>query len=438
VHLGKKDYESAKEILLELINDTYPVYEEKDIKAQNEQQRKQPNAPKIGESKIDIIPYYLDLLTISLAQNEFKNADQYLNELRTRDKKFEINTYFAESKILLGRGKVDQALKVLNKAKDNKPNSEVWYQIGKIYMRLNKFQDAKEAFENALDFEIDSAKFHQALAVTLLRLGENEEAAEHALTSIELVKYFPEAHYTLGEALEKLGDLENAKIAFETAARLKPKTHHRAEKAIENIEEKISEPTVYNDKSQFKYREGQIIVVSGLPRSGTSLMMQMLDKGGLDILSDNNRAADESNPKGYFEYDPVMSIHKDNSWLDLAKDKSVKVVAPLLKFLDPKYRYKVIFMKRDLSEIVKSQRKMIGKDPETLPTRLFEAYKKQLYVADVWKKKEPGVELIYIEYKDAINNTNEVLEKVKSFIDIPLDAKQMAACVDRSLYRNKV
>ena len=435
VYLGKKDYRQAKEILLELINDEYPVYEGNDSKEEDKQQQ---HGLKIGDSIIDVIPYYMDLLTISLAENEFDLAENYLNELRTRDKKFEIKTYFAESKILLGKGKVQQALNVLNKAKENKPNSEVWYQIGKIYMQLNKYKDAKNAFENALDFEIDRAKFHQALAVTLLRLGENEEAAEHALTSIELVKYFPDAHYTLGEALEKLGDLENAKIAFETAARLKPKTHYRAEKAIENIEEKIIEPQELKDKNHYKYRKDQIVIVSGLPRSGTSLMMQMLNKGGVEVLIDNNREEDISNPKGYFEYNPVMSIHNDNSWLESAKNKSVKIVAPLLKFINPKYRYKVIFMNRDLNEIVKSQQKMIGKNPDILPIKLLEAYKKQLKQVEVWKDKEPSVELIYVDYKDALNNTKQVIDKVNSFIDVSMDTKLMATCVDKSLYRNKV
>jgi tetratricopeptide (TPR) repeat protein len=439
VFLGKKDYEKAKEILLDLINDEYPVYEGNDLKEEDKNKpQQQQGGLKTGDSLIDIIPYYMDLLTISLAENDYKNADNYLNQLRTRDKKFEINTYFAESKNLLGKGKVHEALKVLNKAKNNKPNSEVWYQIGKIYMQLSNFEEAKNAFNSALEFEIDKAKFHQALAVTLIRLGDFEEAAEHALTSIELVKYFPEAHYTLGEALEKSGDLENAKIAFETAARLKPKTHHREEKAIENINEKNYNSQNYQDKSQFKYRKEQIVIVSGLPRSGTSLMMQMLNEGGLQVLTDDNRKADISNPKGYFEYDSAMSIHKDNSWLELAKDKSVKVVAPLLKFLDPKYRYKIIFMNRDLTEIIKSQQKMIGKDPETLPMRLFDAYNKQLNQVEMWKNKEPGVELVYLDYKKILNNTDESLNKLISFIGFDMDKKAMTKCVDRSLYRNRV
>jgi tetratricopeptide (TPR) repeat protein len=437
VYIGKKDYLKSKEILLDLINDTYPVYEEKDLK-KDEDKKPNPLGIKVGDPIVDIIPYYMDLLTISLAEKDFEMAEIYLNELRTRDKKFEINTYFSEAKILLGRGKVKKALDVLTKAKNNRPNSEVWYQIGKIYMQTNRFEDAKEAFEKALDFEVDKAKFHQSLAECLIRLGDFEEAAEHALTSIELVKYFPEAHYTLGEALEKLGDLENAKLAYDTAAKLKPQTHHRAEKAIENVEEKLDEQIKFVDKTDYKFRKNQIVIVSGLPRSGTSLMMQMLNNGGVEVLTDQNRKADDSNPKGYFEYDPVKSIHKDNSWLEMAKNKSVKVVAPLLKFLSPKYRYKFFFMNRDLSEIIKSQQKMIGKDQDVLPIKLFEAYNKQLNQVETWKQKEPGVELIYVNYKDVLNNPEETLKKVTSFIGLDLNTTEMMECVDKSLYRNKV
>jgi tetratricopeptide (TPR) repeat protein len=437
VYLGKKNYEKAKDILIELINNTYPVYEEKDIK-KTDTDKPNPQGIKVGDSIVDIIPYYMDLLSISLAEKDFEKAETYLNELRTRDKKFEINTYFSEAKILLGKGKIQKALKVLSEAKNNRPNSEVWYQIGKIYMRLNKFEEAKEAFEKALAFEVDKSKFHQSLADCLIRLGDFEEAAEHALTAIELVKYFPEAHYTLGEALEKMGDLENAKLAYDTAAKLKPKSHHRAEKAIENVQEKLTVTKEFIDKNNFKYRKDQIVIVSGLPRSGTSLMMQMLHKGGIEVLTDHDRKADESNPKGYFEYNPVMSIHKDNFWLGEAKNKSVKVVAPLLKFLSPEYRYKVIFMNRDLTEIIKSQQKMIGKNPDVLPFKLFEAFNKQLDQVEIWKQKEPGVELMYLNYKDVLDNTDDVINKLSSFIGLDLNASEMIGCVDKTLYRNKV
>ncbi|WP_339634225.1 alkaline phosphatase family protein [Bizionia echini] len=436
VYLGKKDFEQSKKILKELVETDYPAYKQDDFEGEKADKLNKQGF-KIGDSMIDKVPYYLELLNISLIEKDFILAEEYLNEIKIQNKRLEINLYFSEAKILVNKGQAKQALKLLKDAKDKKPNSEVWYQIGKIHRRLNQLEEAKNAFENAIELELDRAKLHQALAETLIRLEEFETAAEHALTAIELVKYYPEAHYVLAEALEKMGDLENAKLAYSTAAKLKPVTHHRAEKAIENIEERLINPNEFTDKSDFKYRENQIVIVSGLPRSGTSLMMQMLHSGGVNALTDANRKPDESNPKGYFEYDPVMRLHKDNSWLNLAQNKAIKVVAPLLKHLDPKYRYKVIFMNRDLTEVVKSQQKMIGKNPDVLPLNLFEAYNKQLNQVEKWKDKEPGVELIYIDYKDALNKPKEVVTKLTKFIGLDLHVSDMIKCVDKSLYRNK-
>ncbi len=275
------------------------------------------------------------------------------------------------------------------------------------------------------------------MADAYYELGEYEDAADHAFTSIELVKYFPAAHYILGKSLEKLGDLENAKIAYATANKLRPKEFHRAAKAVENVEKKMNVPAELRDKINFGHQKNQIVVVSGLPRSGTSVMMQMLDKGGTKVLVDGKRKADESNPKGYLEYEPVMRLHKDNSWLGEAQNKTVKIVAPLLGYLDPKYRYKIIFMKRDIDEVVKSQRKMVGKNPDIIPLKLHNAFVTQLKNVESWKDKEPGVELIYVDYKDVLEKPEEIAGKVEEFIGVDLDTKAMASCVDTSLYRNR-
>ncbi|MEZ4792701.1 MAG: alkaline phosphatase family protein [Gelidibacter sp.] len=413
VHLGKKNYDEANRILSELIEEKEPI---------------------------DTAPFYLDLLNISLERKEFAKAQKFLDKLKSLNTPVKYAHFFSEASILMGQGKPADALKVLEEAQAENRYSdpEIWYKLGTIKHKLCRYEEAQVAYEKAVEIEPDKAKYHAAIAENLVELGQYEEAIEYALTSIELVKYFSRAHYVLGRALEKFGDLENAKTAFETAARLTPQTFHRAEKAIENLEERMALPLEFKDKKTTKYRKGQIVIVSGLPRSGTSLMMQMLHSGGLEALTDKNRKPDESNPKGYFEYDPVMSLHKDNTWLHLGQDKSIKVVAPLLRFLDTKYRYKVIFMNRDLTEVVKSQQKMIGKDPENLPIKLFDAYSKQLNKVESWKDKEPGVELIYLNYKDVLNHTDDAINKVISFIGQDLDKASMAKCVDKSLYRNKV
>lgn len=408
VHLGKKNYAEAKKILLELVEEKEPI---------------------------DVSSYYMDLVTISLEEKDYENARIYLKKLKSVKTEVKYTLFFAEASILHGIGKSQKAIEVLENAKNKRRqnNPEIWYKIGVCNHSLGKFDEAQIAYERAIEIEPDKAKYHAALAENLIELKEYEEAAESALTSIELVRYYSKAHYILGRALDKLGDLENAKIAYETASRLTPKTYHQAEQAIENIEGKLQ----FVDKATRTFKEDQIVVVSGLPRSGTSLMMQMLNKGGIDVLTDDKREADHSNPKGYFEYEPVMSIHKDNSWLSKAQNRSVKIVAPLLKHLDPKYRYKVIFMNRDLNEVVKSQQIMIGRNPEELPVKLFEAYKRQLRKVEVWKDAEPGVELIYVNYKDVLSNPEIALDKIESFIGTELDKTEMAKCVDKTLYRNK-
>jgi hypothetical protein len=105
-------------------------------------------------------------------------------------------------------------------------------------------------------------------------------------------------------------------------------------------------------KADFK---DPVIIVSGLPRSGTSLMMQMLDAGGIPIFTDNKRSADESNPKGYYEHEKVKTIRKDKKWLSDASGKAVKIISHLLYHLPGKYNYKIIFMLRELSEVVQEQ-----------------------------------------------------------------------------------
>lgn len=410
VYLGKREYDKAKNLLFQLI-------EEKD--------------------PIDPIPFYMDLLTIELKLKNFDKAKEYLEKLKSLDDIFKTTTYYPESQIAIGLGDFNKAIQLLTQAIKRKSSAENWFELGKVYRRISKYLEAKEAFENAIERETDKAKYHNALAEVLIRLGDYEEAADSALTAIELVKYFPSAHYNLGEALEKMGDLKNSKIAFETAARLEPKKNYRTKIAIENVQTKLDNPINLNNKQTNKYFKNQIVIVSGLPRSGTSLMMQMINSGGIGALTDKKREADISNPKGYFEYEPVMTLFKDNTWMDIAQNKSIKIVAPLLKHIHPKFRYKVIFMQRDLNEILISQQKMLNKDTKTLSLNLFNSYKEQLQQIEVWKEKEPGVELIYVDYKEVINNPKLICEQIEQFIAQPLNKEKMIKCVDKSLYRNK-
>lgn len=410
VYLAKKDYNRARDLLLELIEEDEPI---------------------------DLAPFYMDLLTISMQTQQPFEAEKYLNKIKDSKTKVKYNLFFPETEILVAKGELNKALNILIHESQLRKNAEVFFRIGEIQFKLLQFVKAKDAFLRAIEIESDRAKYHRYLAETYIELGEYEEAVEYSLTSIELIKFFPSAHFTLGRALEKMGDLDNAKIAYETAERLTPRTYDKARMAKENVEVAKKRELENSNENSLRYIENQIVIVSGLPRSGTSLMMQMLAKGGLEILTDDHREADISNPKGYYEYDPVMSIHKDNSWLDEAQNKGLKVVAPLLRYLSSQFRYKVIFMVRDLNEVVKSQQIMRGKDPEALPITLFDSYNTLLDGVKIWSDKEPNVEILYINYKDVVNEPEPAINKVTSFLGLDLDKKSMETCVDKNLYRNK-
>ncbi len=413
VYRARKKFDLAKELLEELLQ---------------------------HKGQIDIGHYYIDLLKIALETKDYEEAEEYLEKFKKSESELKLNTFFYEAEILAGKGKLVQAKDLLQQQVPlRKLNSELRFRLGIVKLSLNEFEDAKIDFENAILIEPDKAKYHLGIAQAYFGLGKYDETVDYAITSIELVNNYPKAHYILGQALEKMGELEQAKLAYDTAHSLRLKNDDgRSKIAKENMEELLKLPETSGEELSFTLKEDQIIIVSGLPRSGTSLMMQMLANGGCDIMTDQKRKADTSNPKGYLEFDPVMRLHKDNTWLGDARNRGVKIVAPLLKFLDPKYRYKIIFMTRDLNEVIKSQQTMIGKDPDTMPVRLLNSYQKLLKGVGAWKDKEPGIEMIYINYKDALNNTEDIVDKVVHFLGREdFDKEAMIASVDKKLYRNR-
>ena len=188
--------------------------------------------------------------------------------------------------------------------------------------------------------------------------------------------------------------------------------------------------------------KGTIHIVSGLPRSGTSLMMQMLEAGGLPVFTDKNREADESNPKGYYEHDAVKSLAKNSVFLDDAKNKTVKVIANLLKYLPPKYKYKIVFMKRNLYEIIQSQQKMMIRDGkrtrlDTLNLGLLHQYEITLKETKEWMEKQPNIDFIEVEYEDLMNSSFEQSLLLNNFFGDILIPEKMVSIPDVSLYRTK-
>ena len=190
-------------------------------------------------------------------------------------------------------------------------------------------------------------------------------------------------------------------------------------------------------------RGDPLIVVSGLPRSGTSMMMKMLEAGGVAIWSDRERGADIDNPKGYFELERIKDLEKetDKSYLREGRGKAVKAISFLIKDLPDDNDYRVIFMRRDLDEVIASQEKMIARldqgDTSADPEALKEAYRNDIVRTRLLCNKRPNFELIEISYRGAIEDPAAASRAVNQFLGGHLDEAAMREAVDASLYRNR-
>lgn len=195
----------------------------------------------------------------------------------------------------------------------------------------------------------------------------------------------------------------------------------------------------------FKKKNGlanKIVIVSGLPRSGTSLMMMMLDAAGIPPMQDHIRSADEDNPKGYYEYERVKKMPDgDVSWVKDAKGKAVKVITALLEHLPKKYPYDLIVMRREISEILASQRKMLerrGEDPNKVSdAEMSELFSKHFAKVMDWVKKQKNIRYIEVSYNDLLSAPEGEIAKVNTFLGGELDENLMLARIDPKLYRQR-
>ncbi len=192
-----------------------------------------------------------------------------------------------------------------------------------------------------------------------------------------------------------------------------------------------------------KIRFGKpIVVVSGLPRSGTSMTMKMLSEGGLELVTDGIRTADDSNPNGYYELETVKELGKatDLSWLHDARGKAVKVISYLLRFMPQTFNYRVIFMHRNLHEVVASQNQMLeqrGESNETSDERVVTLFEQELKKAKNLIAARSCFDAIDVNHKEVLADPLQQATRINRFLGGGLNIERMAAAVDPRLYRNR-
>ncbi len=185
-----------------------------------------------------------------------------------------------------------------------------------------------------------------------------------------------------------------------------------------------------------------ITLVSGLPRSGTSMMMKMLETGGIPPLTDGIRSSDADNPKGYYEFERAKRLQDgDVAWLPEAQGKAVKIISALLMRLPDNYSYRTIFMTREISEILASQRKMLvrrGEDPAKVNDQemavLFQQHLQQTYD---WIEQQKRMTCLKINYNEMLGDPLPQLEKIHEFLGNEPDVEKMSQIIDPALYRQK-
>jgi hypothetical protein len=186
----------------------------------------------------------------------------------------------------------------------------------------------------------------------------------------------------------------------------------------------------------------RVIVVTGLPRSGTSLLMQMLDAAGVPLLVDDARPADEDNPCGFHEYAPVKRLDRDSSWLPMARGKAVKVVAPLLPHLPSDLPCDVLFIQRSMEEVLDSQRAMLAR--KGLPTpapdedeRLRGLFERSLEAARRWSASASDARLLDVSHGELLKHPEQAARRIAAFLGLDERHALMAAVVDASLHRQR-
>ena len=356
----------------------------------------------------------------------------------------------------------------------------LFLQAGDLYMRLRRWHDAQQVYEKALAIDPDNAPAHIGMCQVALRRRKFSVAAHSALEALRRVDHSPLAHFLLGRALEGMKEFERAADAFRASISFNPnfpEAHVRLAALLEKhfgdadsarehrrLARRMRRPTVRrpvrplpaenasspidtsftSGTSEMPPLEECLVVVTGQPRSGTSMLMQMLAAGGLAVVSDGLRAADEDNPRGYQEFEPVKQLHKSSKWLFEERGRAIKIVAPLLNAVPAGLPCRVILCERDLGEVLDSQERMLARRNQPLAAtaerrRMLKGeYIRTLASARAMLTRRPATQLLVVEHSHVISDPLGASERLNKFLGGGLAVSKMAAAVDPALHRARV
>jgi predicted AlkP superfamily phosphohydrolase/phosphomutase/tetratricopeptide (TPR) repeat protein len=404
-------------------------------------------ARKLLEQSLDISDEVDWLnLTQDLGQRNFPEVKKKLSKLENLNLE-SLSLLLNLARIHLSMRDWKEAHRLFEKVLSKDPeNAGALGGIAKTSLRLNRLDDAVEAALRSVEIDFSNPQVHFTLGCTWFMLGDFEKCEESLLVTVAQAPKFPRAHRLLGRLYSRFLFRPDRVSVHQKLARVHQDKHKQVFEEQQNLTVALS-PTdalitsVNEDLVDHQVSPDQVItIVSGLPRSGTSMLMQMLNAGGLEPLTDNMREPDPSNPRGYFEIEAVKNLRSDQSWLPSAKGKVVKIVAPLIPSLPEGYHYQILLMNRPVTEVRESQATMLtrlNKSPSEIEDHKIEQdLTYQLMAAQAWLNSTAKVRALVVDYNNAIDAPLATAQKISQFVGAPLDLAAMTAAIDPSLKRS--
>jgi predicted AlkP superfamily phosphohydrolase/phosphomutase/tetratricopeptide (TPR) repeat protein len=386
-------------------------------------------------------------------------------------------TDFLQAQTLTAERRWLEALEVLQRLELAPGASALLLQSADLLHRLGRLEEAEQTYRRALGVNPDNVHAHLGICRLALRRHDYDGAAKSASDCVGRLYFFPMAHFLAGVACIGMGDFERARVSLQTALSQNPHFPQAHLRLARLFKFRLNDPETANEHFRWHREMRQhrpspaasetqldlpkeqetapklapplpplgedVFVVSGLPRSGTSMLMQMLHAGGMNILTDRVREADEDNPKGYFEFEAAKRLLRDQGWLADARGKALKVVAPLVSSLPAGCNYRVLLIERDYGEILASQAKMIvrrGESIEDSPDRrerLRREYARLIAQTKTILRSRSDVRLLVLCHEQILRDPEAAALAIDRFAGGGLCAERMAPAVDRSLHRNR-
>jgi tetratricopeptide (TPR) repeat protein len=328
--------------------------------------------------------------------------------------------------------------------------------LARCFLRQDKAEQAADAALEAVGLQFGNPQGHFLLGAALVQL-ENWPAAAKALRNhLQLNPHNGLAARYLAQVCRALGKTEEAENYEYQSRILRAKNQAEQKMRVEALRQEVVARAADRQTERQRRREAaaqkaaeeaaiqpmEFTLVSGLPRSGTSLMMQLLQAGGMELMHDGKRPADDDNLEGYWEWEEIKSLKKNPRLIEQAEGKVIKIISALLPSLPPKHRYKVIFMKRPVEQVVESQWKMLersGQQPKSEKAHLIETQRNHVESVLETLRRSKRVELLEVDFPSLVEDPAGQIPRIQVFLGKSLggDLEVLAAMVKPKLYRNR-